>query len=180
MISIAVNALTSIMEYLNAIEIKSQVALEDLPCRVTEINETQDYNVPSFPVESGQYKGDTIYKLPLKLQVRLFVKSKDYTDFEAMLNEINFSQEFITIKSLNGKKYQNLKIVQWARDTNASMMGAVYYNVALQEMILVEALTAAKPKKAGYGKSKSGGNKEPKEQNSSAFFKGGEGLGFIK
>lgn len=180
MISLAINALTSIMEFLNAIEIKSQISLDDLPCRVTELNETQDYGVPQFPVESGTYKGDTIYKMPLKLTARLFVKAKDYTDFEAMLDEINFNKEFLTIKAQNGKIYKNLKIVQWARDTNASMMGAVYYNVSLQEMLLVEALASAKPTNAGYGGKKNTGTHEPQEDRSSAFFKGGQGLGAIK
>ncbi len=180
MITMAISAITSLLEFLNGIEIKTQVSLDDLPCRVTELNETQDYGVPTFPVESGTYKGDTIYKMPLKLNARLFVKSGDYLDFEKMIDEINFNKEFLTIKSLNGKIYKNLKIVQFARDTNTSMMGAVYYNLALQEMQLFSALATAKPKQASYSGKKSNGSQEPQEKESSSLFKGGQGLGAWK
>lgn len=179
MLSLAINSLTSIMEFLNSIEISTQKSLNDLPCRLTEMQETQDFNLPQFPVESGTYKGDTIYKMPLKLQARLFVYEKDYSDFERLIDEINFNNEFLTIKNLNGKEYKNLKILQWGRDTSSLMRGAAYYNVSLQELILVETLAISKVKK-GAGANVETGAKNPQERKSSGLFKGGQGLGFIK
>lgn len=179
MISIAINAATSLLEFFNAMEIKSQIALDKLPCRITEINETQDFTLPQYPLEIGEYRGDTIYRMPLKLECRLFVESADFVDFEKMLNEINFSDDFVSIKSLNGKFYNNLKIASWARDTSSAMIGAAYYNVSLQEFILIQALAASKVKTAANSGKKSLGNKNPQERKSSTLFKWGEGLGGI-
>ncbi len=177
MVSIAINAATSLLEYFNAIEVKSQTALDKLPCRVTELNETQDYALPQYPVESGEYRGDTIYRLPLKLEARLFVESADFVDFERMLNDINFSDDFVSIKSLNSKTYKNLKITSYARDTSSQMIGAAYYNVSLQEFILVSALASAKVKTASNGGKKQLGNKKAQERKSSTLIKLGQGLG---
>lgn len=177
MISIAINAATSLLEFFNAIEVKTQTALDKLPCRVTEISETQDYSLPQYPLEIGDYRGDTIYKLPLKLECRLFVESADFVDFENMLNDINFSDDFVSIKSLNDKQYKNLKIISWARETSSAMIGAAYYNVALQEFILISSLATSKVKIAANGGKKSQGNKNPQERKSSTLFKWKQGVG---
>lgn len=169
-LTLAINAVGTALTFFNQIEIRTQKALNDLPCRVTEINETQDYNAPQFPIESGEYRGDTIYKLPLKVSARLFVEGYEVEDFENMLNDMQMSADFIEIKSLNGKKYDNLKMLSWARDTTSQMIGAFYYNVSFQKMILVDSLAGlAVVKNGSLSKSKNGGNKQPQEKKKSTL-----------
>lgn len=180
-LTLAINAVGTALTFFNQIEIRTQKALNDLPCRVTEINETQDYGMPQFPIESGEYRGDTIYKLPLKVNARLFVEGYEIEDFENMLNDMQSSEDFIEIKSLNGKKYDNLKMLSWARDTTSQMIGAYYYNVSFQRMILVGALAGlAKVSSGGLAKSKDTGNKQPQEKKATLAFKGGKFTGLIK
>ncbi len=179
MISVALNAAASVTEFFSAMKIRSQVALNDLPCRITQIQETQDYNLPQFPIESGEYRGDTIYRMPLKLECRFFVESADFADFETMLNDINFSTDFVYIQSLNGKVYNNLKILSWSRDTSSQMLGAAYYSVSLQEFVIIDGLAFSKAvSKASNGAVSEKGNKSPQEatNKSSSLYKLKEGL----
>lgn len=170
MMTLAINAVGTAIAWFNQIEIRTQKSLNDLPCKVTEINETQDYNLPTFALENGEYGSDTIYRMPLKLNARLFVQGYEYTDFENMLNDMQFSEDFIEIKSLNGKKYKNLKIQSWARDTTSQMVGATYYNVSLQEFIIVDSLVATLAKgKGGLGSAEGTGNKAPQEKKISTL-----------
>lgn len=154
------NLAGNLLSWFNRIEIKV-TDWGKLPCIVSEISETQDFNAPQYPVESGSYKGDTIYKMPLKVNLRCFVEGGDYVSFEYALNElVNNKNNFVTLSSLGSKTYENLKVVSWARDTNSQMVGATHYNVALQEVILVNSFSAgAGVSKGAYGAVKSLGNK---------------------
>lgn len=180
MVTMALNAIGNLLAFLNQIQIKTQNSLESLPCVVCEIGESQDYTLPQFPIENGEYRGDTIYRMPLKVNARLFVEGSDYNKFETMLNDLQFSEDFITIKSLSNKVYKNLKITSWARDTTSQMIGACYYNVAMQEVILIDSLSGAvsNNKKAGYGKNKAQGEKNPQTKKSTALFDIGKKVGF--
>lgn len=181
MMTLAINAIGTAIAWFNQIEIRAQKSLNDLPCKVTEINETQDYALPTFALENGEYGSDTIYRMPLKVTARLFVQGYEYTDFESMLKDIQFSEDFIEIKAMNGKKYKNLKIQSWARDTTSQMVGATYYNVEMQEFIIVDSLSATLAKaKGGLSSAKDTGNKAPHKTNQSVLFKGGKWTGIIK
>lgn len=182
MISVAINAASSMHEFFSAMKIRSQVALNDLPCRITAISETQDYNLPQFPIESGEYRGDTIYRMPLKLECRLFVESGDFLEFENMLNDINFSEDFVYIQALNGKIYNNMKILSWSREMNSQMIGAAYYMVSLQEFVIIDSLAFSKNvSAAANGAVADKGTKSVEEKDSSTLFKFKEGaISFYK
>lgn len=171
MLNVALNALGSLLSWLNKIEITDAVSMRDLPCVVTEINEMQEFGTPVSPVESNEYRGDTIYRMPKIVQARLFVEGSDYNDFENRLSEIQFDENFVEISSLQGKVYKNLKIKSWAADTNSEMVGARYYNVQFQEFILVSALANLKNMPAGAGSSVKQGDKSPQQRARSVLHK---------
>lgn len=180
MLNVALNALGNLLSWLNKIEITDAVNMKDLPCVVTEINEMQEYGTPVSPVESNEYRGDTIYRMPKIVQARLFVEGSDYIDFESKLEEIQFDENFVEISSLQGKVYKNLKIKSWAADTNSEMVGARYYNVQFQEFILVSALANLKDMPAGAGSSAQQGDKAPQATKKSAALKGAQRFGVFK
>ena len=179
-LTLAINAVGTALQLSNLIEIKTQTSLDDLPCRVTEIHETQAYGLPQFPKESGEYFGDTIYTMPLQVNARLYVEGYRVEKFESMIESMQKSEDFIEINSLNGKKYDNLKIESWERDTTSQMIGAYYYNVNFKRMVLVQGLSGLATKKGAMAKSESIGNKQPQEDsNASVLFKGGKWSGLL-
>lgn len=168
------NLAGNLLSYFNSMKFQTQKNLLEFPCVIAEISESQEYAVPTYPVESLNYKGDTIYKMPQKVQVRAFVEASDFVSFEFLLNYYQYeSDDFIRIEGLGNKVYKNLKITAWSRETTSQMVGAAYYNISLQEMILVNSYSAENVSNASYSKSKNTGNKAAAEQDrkSSALFK---------
>lgn len=150
------------------IKLQTQKNLADLPCVIAEISESHEYSLPSFPVESLEYRGDTIYRMPMGVSVRAFVEAYNYNTFERVLHKWQYeSEDFICLRSLGNKWYKNLKIVSWARDTNSQMVGAAYYTISLQEMILVSSYSTTKVSRGVYSAPKRSGNKVAQETNTS-------------
>lgn len=173
MISFIINAASKFLLQTNTLKIKT--ASTNLPCRVVEINEQQDYNVPGLPIDSGVFISDNIYRQPLKLNVLVYVRSEDLQNFESIINSVQFSQELFTIDSLYNKSYNNLKIVSYQRQLNASMLNAMHFNLTFQEVIIIKALVESykNNKNPSYTSKKNLGNKNPqKVKMQSIAFKG--------
>lgn len=164
-LTLAINAIGTALQLTNRIEIKTQISLNDLPCRVTEIHESQAFGLPQFPKESGEYFGDTIYTMPLQVNARLYVEGYKVEEFENLIADLQKSEDFIEINSLNGKKYDNLKIESWERDTTSQMIGAYYYNVNFKRVILVQGLSGLSVKTGAIAKNENTGNKQPQKDN---------------
>ena len=173
MISMAINAVGIFASWLSQMETKTSDKV-NLPAKISSISERQDFNIPTFAVESQNFKGDTIYKLPLVVEVRYFVSGSKIDIFEFVLENMQFSENFIEIKGLHGKTYKNLKVVGWARDTTSEMVGAAYYNVSFQEVRLIEALAGLSNKaNAATGGVSSKGNVVAQEATpQSVLYKG--------
>ena len=179
MLELAINALSQFLSNVKPMKISVGQTIESLNCKIVEISEQQNYGLPTSPVDDGSYRGDTIYKMPLMLNLRVYVKAEDIDNFLYGIKLGQFGEEMFEIYSLYDKVYKNMKIVSYARDTNASMLGATHYNIQMQEVILVKALVEnyKNSKKAGYASKKDAGNKNPQEKPKSALFSSGKSLG---
>lgn len=154
-------AINDFFDFLYPMKLNSKNNLKGLKCNITEINEQQDYGIPSFPLDNMKFGADSIYKMPLKLNVRVFVYATDLTEFESRLEETQLSDDLFNVTSLYDKVYRNLKIVSYARDLNNQILGGAYYNIAMQEVILVQALVSnfAPAKKGGYSSKNNAGTR---------------------
>lgn len=179
MLTLALNLASKFLSNTTPLKFVHGKHLEELKCKIVEISEQQNYGLPALPTDDGSYRGDTIYKLPLILNLRVYVKSRDIDSFLHDIKMGQFSSEMFEIYSLYDKVYKNMKIVSYARDTNSSMLGATHYNIQMQEVILVKSLVEnyKNSKKAGYASNKDMGNKNPQEKPKSALFSSLKSLG---
>ena len=179
MLELAINALFRFLDNTKPMKISVGKSIEALNCRIVEIQEQQNFGLPNSPVDDGTYRGDTIYKMPLTLNIRVYVKADDIDGFLAGINAGQFGEEMFSVHSLYNKVYQNMKILSYSRDTNAAMVGAAHYNIQMQELIPVKALVEnyKNAKKAGYSGKKDVGNKAPQEKPKSALFSASKSLG---
>lgn len=131
-----------------------------LKCTITAITDSQNFTLPVYPRDDFNQGGDTSIREPRVISVRAYVKGENVVNFEntLLINQMNTT--LFTITNLNNITYNKSKIKGWTRETNANMLGAYYYNITFQEIILVTALTSNIPaprNKAVSGKSNGGG-----------------------
>lgn len=181
MLTLALNLASKFLSKTTPLKFVYGKNLEELKCKIIEISEQQNYSNPSFPCDDGNYRGDTTYKLPKTLSVRVYVKSSDILSFESNIERANLSENFFTIYSLYDKIYKNYKIESYARDTNSNMIGATHYNISLKKVILVTALVEnyKNSSKSAYGSKVNSGSKNPQQiQKQSVAYQGLKKLGF--
>ena len=181
MITLAINLATYLLSGVKPMKL-SIGDNEALNCRIVEITEQQNYQLPQYPIDKGEYRSDTIYRQPLNITMRVYVEANNIDLFLRAINQAQFSQDLFTISSMYNQTYRNLKIVSYARDTNANMLNATHYNIQFQEVIMVEALAQSykSQKNSGYAGKKQNGNQAPEAQKKSALLEGSNALGFFK
>ena len=181
MITFAINLATNFLSGVKPMKL-SIGDNEALNCRIVEITEQQNYQLPQYPIDKAEYRSDTIYKQPLNITMRVYVEANNIDLFLRAINQAQFSQDLFTISSMYNQTYRNLKIVSYARDTNANMLNATHYNIQFQEVIMVEALAQSykSQKNSGYASKKQNGNQAPEPQKKSALLEGSNALGFFK
>ncbi|WP_291952716.1 hypothetical protein [Campylobacter sp.] len=181
MLSLAINTLSFFLLKTSPMKLSFGKSLENLKCRIVEVNEQQDFINPTFPCDDNNYRGDTTYRLPKRLNVRVYVKERDIKLFEINLNRAQLSGDFFTLNSMYNIIYKNLKISSYARDLNSNMIGATHFNITLQEVILVKALVEnyKNASNVGYSKKIESGSKNPQKiEKSSTAYQGLKSLGF--
>ena len=181
MITLAINLATYLLSGVKPMKL-SIGDNEALKCRIVEITEQQNYQLPQYPIDKSEYRNDTIYRQPLNITMRVYVEANSIDLFLRAINQAQFSQDLFTISSMYNQTYRNLKIVSYARDTNANMLNATHYNIQFQEVIMVEALAQSykSQKNSGYAGKKLNGNQAPEAQKKSALLEGSNALGFFK
>ena len=181
MITFAINLATNFLSGVKPMKL-SIGDNEALNCRIVEITEQQNYQLPQYPIDRAEYRSDTIYKQPVNITMKVFVEANSIDLFLRAINQAQFSQDLFTISSMYNQTYRNLKIVSYARDTNANMLNATHYNIQFQEVIMVEALAQSykSQKNSGYASKKQNGNQAPEPQKKSALLEGSNALGFFK
>ena len=181
MISFAINLTSTLLSINKPMKLTIGNA-EALKCRIVELSEQQNFQLPQFPVDRAEYRSDTIYREPLSVTARVYVKANDIEAFLTAIHKAQFRQELFTIFSLYNQQYASLKIVSYARDTNASVLNATHYNIQFQEVIMVQALTQdyKSQKNSGYASQKHNGNQAPEPQKKSALLEGSNALGFLR
>lgn len=181
MITFAINLATHLLSGVKPMKL-SIGDNEALNCRIVEITEQQNYQLPQYPIDKAEYRNDTIYRQPLNITMRVYVEANNIDLFLRAINQAQFSQDLFIISSMYNQTYRNLKIVSYARDTNANMLNATHYNIQFQEVIMVEALAQSykSQKNSGYASKKQNGNQAPEPQKKSALLEGSNALGFFK
>ena len=181
MITLAINLSTYLLSGVKPMKL-SIGDNEALNCRIVEITEQQNYQLPQYPIDKSEYRNDTIYRQPLNITMRVYVEANNIDLFLRAINQAQFSQDLFIISSMYNQTYRNLKIVSYARDTNANMLNATHYNIQFQEVIMVEALAQSykSQKNSGYASKKQNGNQAPEPQKKSALLEGSNALGFFK
>lgn len=145
--------------------------LEDLNCTVYEISASQDFGLPQNPIDKNSFIGDTIYRLPKQITVRVLVSDEEVSTFVQNINEVQFSSNLFTVVSTANEVFKNMKITNYSKDITSQMVGSVFYNISMEEVILVQSLTEAfRPtSNAGYSNNVQTGTKTTQKQPKSTI-----------
>ena len=87
MITFGINLAGVLLNTINPMKLSVGSSSNALKCRIVEMTEQQNYDLPSFPIDKGEYRADTIYKQPLIVTLRVFVDSKDIDSFIKAVNQ---------------------------------------------------------------------------------------------
>ena len=145
--------------------------IEDLNCSIYELNETQEFGLPEFPLDDGTFIGDTVYNIPKRIDLRVLVKDSEIPIFLASLKEAQFSNQRFTVTSVAGETFINLKIMGYSKSVTSNVVGSTFYLISLREVPLVKALVESyqTSKKAGYTDNKNVGTKDGQQQKQTAL-----------
>ena len=104
MITFAINLATNLLSGVKPM--KLSVGNSDaLKCRIVEITEQQNYQLPQFPIDKAEYRSDTIYKQPLNITMKVFVEANNIDAFLKAINQAQFSQNLFIISSMYNHTY---------------------------------------------------------------------------
>lgn len=139
--------------------------IEDLKCTIFDIAESQRYGLPQNPLDNGSYVGDTVYKLPKQINMRVLVDNNDLLEFKDNIEECQFSGQMFTVVNLAGEIFNNLKISFFNKETTAKVVDKTFFIINLEEVILVSALVEPYDvsKNPAYGDDKKAGQKDAKK-----------------
>lgn len=139
--------------------------LDGFSCIIKEVSFAQDYQNPSQPRDDNQSQNDTTYRMPKFINVVVYVDGKDILTFENDTNTAQLNESLFFVRTLHNQIYRNLKITSISKSTSAENISGAYYNITLQEVILVKALVTGykNSKKAGYSNKKNIGSQNPQK-----------------
>lgn len=139
---------------------------DPLPCKIIEITETQDYSIPTEPVDTNTFVTDTIYINPKSISCQVFCTTSEYEDFEIKIQELQFSQDGIIIKGEDGQIYNNLRVVSIGTAQTVEQQGAYFYELEFIQISYVSARTVTISTKAPapVKKKVQKGDKSPKKE----------------
>lgn len=182
MILMGINLANIFLNNIRPMQLKVGNSSQGLKCRIVELQEQQNYQLPMYPLDDGTFINDTIYKLPKMLNLRVFVESSNLDSFLKAINQAQFSDKLFTVISLNNEVFKNFKVLSYAKDVNSTMINAYHYNLQLQEVKMVKALAQSykSSSNVGYSSNKYTGNKSPAPQKKSALLEGSNMLGYLK
>lgn len=139
---------------------------EPLPCDLVELSDTQDFSIPTEPIDKNMYITDTIYKNPRSFTAQVLVSTAVFDEFETKIHELQFSEAGITIKGLDEQVYNNLRLLSIGSAQTTEYQGAYLYELEFIQVTYVTAQTTTITTKAPVGAKpkKSKGNKAPKKE----------------
>ena len=140
-----------------------------LKCTLTEILESDSYNLPNEPVDSQGFISDTFYKAPKQITCRVFVNTNFLDTFNSVLESLQNGKGFC-IRGADGQKYENMRLESLSTSQTADVQGGYFYNMAFKETIVIESFNAGIPlsnaQKSAYSTKQSVGesanNKRPR------------------
>lgn len=133
-----------------------------IKCTIMDLQETLNYNTPKEPIDSGEYIGDTLYKMPKGISCRVFVNTNFLDSFNNSIETIQNKSGFCIV-GLDNQKYENMRIDSISSAQTADVQGGYFFNIAFSEVILIDSFSASIPlsklQKASYASKQSLGEK---------------------
>lgn len=167
-----IGSLTNYIPFLYSTGIENENG-DQLPCVILELSESETQSIPVSPQDTNSYVGDTIYRNPLQIQVMVFVKGNNITNFEEDLERFQLSQRGFIIHGVY-KSYTNLRFIEKNYSENSNRVGGSVYNLTFQEVLFLQSfsseMTLDQVKNPQDSSPVNGGNKISKK--SSTLFKG--------
>lgn len=112
-----------------------------LPCAILEYAENQSWEIPSEPIETSEFIGDTQFRQPKILNLSVFVLDEAVSEFERRIKDIQANKNGFEFVDRNGFKFVNFWITDYNKTGDAN--NGYIYALSLQEVILVEAFNNA-------------------------------------
>ena len=116
-----------------------------LPCDIMELTESRNFGVAKMPLDNGTFAGDNIYKEPLSVSVRVFIRTPNLEIFINKLESSQVAEEGFVLNGLDGQIYENMRLESYSASQTAEVAGGYFYSLQFTEMLLVQGLNNAIP-----------------------------------
>lgn len=131
-----------------------------IQCSIHELHANNSYELPQYPIDSGQFVSDTYYLKPQIVSARVFVAGNKIAYLKNQLKLTQESEVFFTIQSTFERIYNNLKLLEYTEDTTSQIVSGTFFNLTFQEVITIDALVAGYSPKVQSSPSFAGANNE--------------------
>ena len=111
---------------------------EALPCQILSYGENQSWELPTEPIETAEFIGDTQYRQPRSYNLVCFVLDEAVSEFERQIKEIQTNKNGFCFTDRDGVLYSDLWLTDLNKSTDLANNGIIF-NINLQELILIEA-----------------------------------------
>lgn len=116
-------------------------SLDDLPCVISEYSIKQDWELPSEPLENSEFIGDTQYRQPKTISLKVFVKNENITNFERQIKNIQANKNGFVFVDRDGEQFNDFWLISYDKTHEAN--NGYFYSIELKELILIEAFNSA-------------------------------------
>lgn len=114
---------------------------EALPCDIMNYALNQGWDIPTEPIETSEFIGDTQFRQPKNLSLVVFVLNEKVDEFERRIKEIQGQKNGFEFIDRDSNLYTDFWLTDYQKQSEVN--NGYLFNLSLQELILVEAFSSA-------------------------------------
>lgn len=115
--------------------------LNPLPCDILSNDENQSWEIPTEPIETSEFIGDTQFRQPKQISLNVFVKTEAVSEFERRIKQIQGNKNGFVFVDRDGFSYSDFWLTTYQK--TGEMNNGYIFALSLQELILIEAFSNA-------------------------------------
>lgn len=115
--------------------------MNPLPCDILANNESQSWDIPTEPIETSEFIGDTQFRQPKQLSLNVFVKNEAVSEFERRIKQIQGNKNGFAFTDRDSFVYNDFWLTNYTK--GGEFNNGYIFSLSLQELILVEAFSNA-------------------------------------
>ena len=112
-----------------------------LKCDIMNFETNQAWDIPTEPIETSEFIGDTQFRQPKQISLNVFVLNENTDEFEREIKRIQGEKNGFIFVDRDSHAHGDFWLTNYTKGGEAN--NGYFYNLSLQELILIEAFSNA-------------------------------------